>query len=538
MLAYAVKKGIVLRMLTRSIEAQPPGAIVTALRHLLCILALMWVGIANGQPLFFSTDSTNYIRAADVAAYLASGKTFSTVWTDKYRAQLDSSSQPPDSSSQVAGETERVRVHSVNDLKNGLIMGGRSPYIGGLMYLGYITGDFWPFVLLQAATAYGLIILSLRKFGLDSPPNLTLVTLGLAATTALPAYNSMLLADAFTGFGILAFLLLATNGGRYSRLELTFLYLVLATFAVAHLTHIMILVGMLAVLTLMAWWRDAGTVPKRAWVAGIGGVLIGFASIQATAFVTSAVFGRKPQLLPLLTARFIADGPGWRYIRSGCDGNRYQMCRMSIGEPRSDALILFGVTKETGAYMLADAEQRRRMGEEDLAFAMSVLRFEPLGQASAIVRNTLKQFFWIEYDGLNQNCFDSPNCWISIPATIRDQLQATPSGRGQWPEEEMTTLLQVTVIFSIMSLFLLRKPLSAKSPGEWDRLRTWLILTVAAMIVNSIFGGAVADPQYRYQTRVSWLLPFFSGLAFLLYSKFRRAGTDRHIHAAAAVESS
>ena len=66
MLAYAVKKGIVLRMLTRSIKAQPPGAIVTALRHLLCILALMWVGIANGQPLFFSTDSTNYIRAADV----------------------------------------------------------------------------------------------------------------------------------------------------------------------------------------------------------------------------------------------------------------------------------------------------------------------------------------------------------------------------------------------------------------------------------------------------------------------------------------
>jgi hypothetical protein len=507
-------------MQTGSLIARLPSATITTLRHALCVIALMWVGLVNGQALFFSTDTTNYIRAADVAAYLASGKTFSTAWTDKYRSQLEPPANSRPRSAEESTKAERIRVHSVNDLKNGLIMGGRSPYIGALMYVGYVAGDFWPFLLLQALTAYFLIILSLRKLRLDNPRNITAVVLTLAATTALPAYNSMLLADAFTGFGILAFLLLATKGGDYSRLELAFLFTVLVIFAVSHLTHIMILIGMLAALALLTLWRGTGAVPRRAWVAGLGGVLIGFASIQATALVTSAVFGRKPQLLPLLTARFIADGPGWRYIQSGCDDGRYQICRVHIGEPRSDALILFGATKETGAYMLANAEQRRKMGEEDVAFAISVLKFEPLGQLSAILRNTAKQFFWIQYDGLNQNCFERPNCWISVPANIREELRATPSGRGLWPEREMTILLQVTVICSVIALLVLRNRLSSKAPEEWKMVRTWLVLTFVAMIVNSIFGGAIADPQYRYQTRVSWLLPLFGVLALLLYSKF------------------
>jgi len=511
-------------MLTRSDKGAFPTAIATALRHLICILALMWVGLANSQPLFFSTDSTNYIRTADIAAYLASGKTFSTVWTDKYRSQLEPAVAVPDLEPQQLAERERVRVHSVNDLKSGMIMGGRSPYIGALMYAGYITGDFWPFVLLQAAIAYGLIILALKRFQLATSRNVTLVTLALAATTALPAYNSMLLADAFTGFGILAFLLVVTDGGKFSRREFAFLCIVLVIFAVAHLTHIMILIGMLSVLTLMVVSRSVGPVPRRAWIAGIGGILIGFASIQATALVTKAVFGQRPQLLPLLTARFIADGPGWRYIQSGCDGKRFQMCRIHIGEPRSDALILFGATKETGAYMLADAKQRRKMGEEDVAFAMSVLRFDLTEQLSAIARNTLKQFFWITYDGLNQNCFAEQNCWISVPPSIREELRNTPSGRGLWPEHYMTVLLQATIICSILTLLLLRLPLSSKAPAEWRMMRAWLIIAVTGMIINSFFGGAIADPQYRYQTRLSWLIPLFGGIGLLLYLKLTLRG--------------
>jgi hypothetical protein len=60
-----------------------------ALRHALCVLALMWTGLVNGQPFFFATDTTNYIRAADVAVYVASHHRFSTVWTDRYKGQLD-----------------------------------------------------------------------------------------------------------------------------------------------------------------------------------------------------------------------------------------------------------------------------------------------------------------------------------------------------------------------------------------------------------------------------------------------------------------
>ena len=505
---------------------------LTSVRHLLCVLALMWTGLVNGQAFFFQSDTTNYIRSADVAVYLASGKTFRTAWTDRYSSQLDT---PADhrQGPQAAQQNEQRRVQSANDLRSGLIMGGRSPYIGALMYLGYVLGDFWPFLLFQAATAYVLIIFTLRAFDVASVRNVVGTTMFVALFTALPSYNSMLLADAFTGFGILAFLLLLSHR-KYTRAELAFLLMALFVFAVSHLTHLMILAAMLALLGAMAALKFVSPVPKRAWIAGIGAILAGVASIQATSLVTEQVFGRKPQLLPLLSARFIADGPGAAYIDAGCDGRRYQICRIPIGAPESDALILFGTTRESGAYMLASADERRRMGEEDISFALSVLRFDPAGQVARILRNTFEQLTLIEYRGLNQNCFHVSDCWQSLPEPIREELKQTPSGRGLWPEKQMTVLLQVTVILSILAIAAARTPMVRDNPDAWRLMRTWLLLLGGAMLVNSFFGGAVAEPQYRYQTRLFWLVPLFAAVSVLAYLRLSRASAARESATAAS----
>jgi hypothetical protein len=489
-----------------------------ALRHLLCVLALMWTGLVNGQPFFFATDSTNYIRAADVAIYVASHHRFSTVWTDRYKGQLET--KPASATArQAQTSAEQISRHSANDLRQGVIMGGRSPYIGALMYLGYVGGDFWPFVLFQAVIAYLLILLALRRFGITNPGTVTAITLALAATTSLPTYNSFLLADAFASFGILAFLLLATPG-QLSKMELAFLGAVLAISVSAHMTHIMMLIGMVGALALIARLRLVPKPPRRAWVAGVAGILVGLFSVQLTAEATRLALGQRPQLMPLMTARFIADGPGKRFIDSGCDQGRFQICHMPIGRPNSAVLILFGTTPETGAYMLGDAQQRLRMGQQDTSFALAVLKYDPLGELWAMTRNTVRQFFWIDYDGLNQNCFaDGPDCWASLPPSIRAKLQSTPSGRGLWPQAAMNALLYVTVAASLL-LFVIALPVIARrNAREWILLREWLLLALVAMLVSSFFGGAVSDPQYRYQGRLIWLVPFFAAIAFCLWRR-------------------
>jgi hypothetical protein len=485
------------------------------LRHLLCVLALMWTGLVNGQPFFFATDSTNYIRAADVAVYVASHHRFSTVWTSRYKDQLDV--KPDAATVQSNGAApDQISRYSSNDLRQGVIMGGRSPYIGALMYLGYVAGDFWPFVLFQAVIAYLLILLVLRRFGITGPRTGTAITLALAATTSLPTYVSFLLADAFASFGILAFLLLATRG-KLSHKELAFLGAVLAISVSAHMTHTMMLIGMVGALALLARLRWVPRPPRRAWVAGFGGIVAGLLSVQLTAEATKLALGHQPQLMPLLTARFIADGPGKRFIDSGCAGGRFEICHIPIGRPDSNVLILFGSTPETGAYMLGNAEQRRRMGQQDTAFAVAVLRYDPPGVLWTMARNTVRQFLWIDYDGLNQDCFDRPDCWNSLPDSIRAKLKATPSGRGLWPQASMNALLYVTVGVSLLLYVIALPVIARRRPRQWILLREWLLLGLAAMLVSSFFGGAVADPQYRYQGRLIWLVPFFAAIALCLW---------------------
>jgi hypothetical protein len=55
--------------------------------------------------------------------------------------------------------------------------------------------------------------------------------------------------------------------------------------------------------------------------------------------------------------------------------------------------------------------------------------------------------------------------------------------------------------------------------SDWALLREWLLLTLVAMLVCSFFGGAVSDPQYRYQGRLIWLVPFFAAIAFCLWRR-------------------
>ena len=475
-------------------------------RHAICVAALMWTAIINGQAFLFS-DSTNYIRAADMALHIASGRTFSTEWTKRPQQELKGATQKEPTATPPSARH--------NDLKHGMIMAGRSPYFGALMYGGYLTSNFWAFLALQSLIAYILIILSLNRFGVGSSGNILAVVVALAATTTLPYYNSLLMPDAFFSFGILSFVLLCTPG-KLSSGQVWFLSLVLVTSAVAHVHSLAVIAGL--VLTLVVCWLVGwqAKIPRRGLIAAILAVIIGLASVQVTALATEAAFGKKPQFVPVLTARVIADGPGMAFIQSGCEGDRFQICRVHIGEPRNAGAILSGTTYESGAYLLASPSERKRMGLEDRAFALAVMTTYPAWQSSKIIRNTVQQLLWIEYDGLNTGCFDAAQCWNSLPPNVRKDLRVSASGQSAWPASLMNLVLCAVVLLSVIALTILWPTLWKTSPRMARWLRMWIILIVAGMLGNAILGGAGVEPQYRYQGRLIWLLPLLASILVLL----------------------
>ena len=490
------------------------GMFQRLLFHLACVLALAWPAFLNGQPFYFP-DTTAYTRAADSAAYIFSGQRISTEWTDRYRGSLGPGGKVRDGGRHVSP--------NVNDLGTESVMAGRSPYFGALLWLSYVFSRFWLFVLAQAGIAYALIRLTLRLFGWCRPLIVAAVVAGLSLLTSLPFFVSLLMPDLLAAFGILAFLLLAIDRTRLKRGERWGLYALMLVSVLAHLTHILI-IGALA-LALFAWallrgWRRSQFAP----LVGASSIiaLIGLISVMITSSVVERTFGRAPLLVPLLTARFLADGTGLDYIRRHCPGAEFAACAY---RDRKDIIVgefLWSLEPGKGAYMIADTATRRALSTEDSRFALAVLAAYPVEQGGRILRNGWRQMLRFDIDLLDYNCAGEPACWSSLPPAERSALLASLGGRDLWPQSAIAVIHYGTLALSLIMLLAWAVADARTGREGAGDIVLWLALLLIAMAVNALLGGGVSDPQPRYQARVIWLLPLLSMLAGLLWWRRRR----------------
>lgn len=485
------------------------------LLHVACICALAWPAFVNGQPFFFP-DTTSYVRAADSAAYLFSGRRVSTEWTEHYRHALDPGAK-------LARPDHHVAARG-NDIATQSIMAGRSPYFGALLWLTFLFGSFWLFVLMQAAAAYWLIRLALRLFGIESAGAVIMTVSMLALGTSLPFFAGLLMPDLLAGLGILAFLLLVTERGRLGRWERRGVALLLLLSLLSHLTHVVTVGAMLAFLPIaMRFARRPSTEWRRAFTTTAAMLAIGLASVLVTGVVVEHVFGRRPLLVPLLTARFMADGPGLDYLRSHCDPPSFAACAWKDRRSVVAGEFLWSHDPKRGGYMFADAATRRAMSDQDTAFAVAVLADHPLAQGGRVVANAVRQFLRFEVDILNYHCTPGDRCWRSLPPRQRDALLSSLGGRNHWPQPAIAALQRAIVGASILVLLLWT--VRGRSSSQADRdLLLWLGLFLLGAVVNALLGGGVSEPQPRYQARIIWLLPMMASIAALRWRRARPAG--------------
>ncbi|RVT95123.1 hypothetical protein EOD43_09315 [Sphingomonas crocodyli] len=477
--------------------------------HIACVLALCWPAIVNRQPFYFA-DTTSYVRAADSAVYLFSGKRIATTWTAHYARSLDAPAPAP------AAAARPAKAANGNDIAHGNVMAGRSPYFGMALWIAYVASAFWLFVLLQAGIAYGLIRQSLRLLGLARPTIVTGTVALLALLTSLPFFDALLMPDALTGFGIIAFLLLTTERGRLARWERVLLILLMAASAVAHLTHIVILLSMAALLVAIALVRRRPFAEIRpAIVTASIAVAIGMVSVIVTNMVVERTFGKEPQLVPLLTARFFADGPGEAFVARGCDPRTFAICAFRDAHPRDDSEFLWSTVPGRGIFRLASPEERRAMSAQDTAFAIAVLKAYSIAQTHAMLRNSLSQL--VRFDvGINYGCGDISPCWPSIPEPEHARMMRSLSGQNGWPVDAIWALHKIVVAASVLGLLVWMATRPWRRDGAERDLALWLALFAVAMLVNAVLGGAVSEPQWRYQGRIVWILPLFAWVALMI----------------------
>lgn len=490
------------------------GRVRAAMVSIVSILLLMWPALINGQPFFFS-DTSSYVRAGDIVGRMVGGNNLSTVWTIE-TAPVPLPSHPAGGDASAA--RAEPKVARGNDPASGYIMAGRSPYFGLLLWLAWVTSHFWLFVLLQAVVAYYLIGATLRCFGIDRPGVKIVAVCALAFASPLALYNGLLLADALSGFGIAAFLILLAPGIRLARWEIVLLALILVASVVSHLTHVVMLGAMLVVIGLLALLKQLqGVRVDRAMLVGGVALVLGAGSVMATGAVVKAHFGKSPVLVPLITARFIADGPGRDFIEAGCEGKRFAVCRIPYRAWTSSTAFLWSRDPATGAFLVADTDTRLAMSREDKAFALAVAKAYPVRTTGLAVWNSLLQVADLRIDIVDEGCYAKPACiGGQFPMPIVRAIADTPGGRSAWPREMMNIVVYAGMALSLVALAVLLPGLRADAPAAAKLIALWLLLVVTAMAINGFLGGAISEPQSRYQTRMAWLLPLLALIALFV----------------------
>ena len=468
-----------------------------SLVFVLLLAIMIWPAFYNNQPFFFY-DTTAYIRAADLGVQTVTHHT--TPWSsaeDKDAGRQDSADDPG---------TQRI-----NSVKNKTIFFGRSPYYGVLLYLGEVTGGFWLSIILQALALLVALAWALRALELPMWPHLLWIGVVIATTTSASFFASFLMPDVFAALTILGCSILIAHPRRLSAVDYSIWLLLLAASLIFHDSHTLIA----ATLLLFGFTWNMLT---RRWSSWHGLGVIAFALLLGACaqlffdLAAQRVVGARPLRLPILMARIIEDGPGYRFLRDTCPDSGFRVCDYVDSLPMSSDEFLWGSETNRGVFVQSSSEVRRALSTEQVEFFLAVIEYDPIGQMSASLRNIGLQLSDLRLRDFEYDDEEKRDFAIKIPVEYIDTLRRSAAYRHTVPVGLLSDIILVTFICGgAVSTYMLLLPRIRQSlTAEARSVCAWVIVGI---LVNAAICGVLAGPHSRYSLRVAWLLPL---IAFLL----------------------
>ena len=496
---------------------------------LLCLTAL-W----NGQP-FFYPDTPTYLRGAEMGVTRLLGPAALKPWLP---APAPSATDSPAAPGALATDPAR-RMKPLTSIQDKVVLAGRSAYYGVLLYAGYLAGKMWLSIALQAlAVAYVLQLVMQRLWGLRSREVLATVA-ALSLLTPLGVYTGFLMPDIFAPLAVLCMAALAVYWRELPAGHRWALGAILLFGLCAHASHVALAAGLLVLALAARWlserWRGlslAGLAVAAACIAGAVAAEWVFAKA-----VTVAV-GAPPLRLPHPAARLIDLGPGTAYLRQNCPDAGFAACEFLPNYPTSWDDFLFSTDPSKGAFALADAATKRRLSDEQLRLVGAVIRFDPVGVASGVGADVLRQLvnFRVDvsaYDGRGLAMFEG-----RMPDALFADMRASRAANGSPLNEWLTWSTYALVLASALALAVRGFDpgvSSGNSSGAQERrFSQFMAFAVAGVVTNAVICATLASSLDRFQSRIVWLLPFMA-LALLARRRAQRrlpAPGTGHVRAA------
>jgi hypothetical protein len=482
----------------QAVDTEHPVKWRSTAAYVVLVIAFVWPALFNGQPFFFP-DTTTYIRGADAGIQAAFGH--KSAWSVLPDA--------PKSTSSIDDKT---------------VLTGRSVYYGALLYLGDLTYGFWLTVIVQACAVLAAIGLALRAVRVPIWPHGTIISACIAVVTTAPFFASMLMPDVFAGVAILTAAVLLSIRQRLTSRDYVVSFVLLVAATAFHDSHVLILFVLLAAAAVYA-------VVTRSWANWVGLSIIVFALVigilaQSVFFAAVRhVVGAAPLRPPFLMARMIEDGPGLRYILATCPSNGFRVCEFADRLPMMADDFLWKSGSD-GVFAGVSPEKRRELSNEQMRFALAVIRYDPWGQLSASLKDAAMQLTEFGLTEFQYTDLEKEGFAGKIPGAHLKTMRQSAAYRGTMPLRYFDAWLQVSVLLAglVVAAVLLRRGLRTRASSPLVPIVIW---TVIGILVNAAVCGVFSGPHDRYSARVAWLLPFAALLiAEALRAKARRATVE------------
>lgn len=488
----------------------------------LLIIASAWIAILNGQPLFHP-DSSSYVRGPDFAIVYFLGNNFATSWTQNRTLEGNESSAISEGTSPLAQAT---RLNSPFDKS---VLSGRSIYYGALLYFGHLTSNLWLSVFLQAAIfvylSYTLTVTCLR-FSFFSFVTIDLIILFL---TPISFYISFLTPDIFASFVIIATAIIVAFWKSLAVRDQAITASVLLYSTLVHTSHLALLFGLACVLIFASITMKRSTILTHRFLpvpVFILVVLIFLGSLGEIAFSYAIrhTVGTYPIRPPFIMARLIADGPGYKFLKTNCATKSYVVCRYIDRLPEPSAEFLWSRDPKMGVFSVVDAATRQALSSEQWPFVLDIVRHEPISIIVDEAKNVSDQFMNVGIKQFFINDAQLNNFREKLPAAYFTNLLRTHIVLNQSVEDWIGTPIQLfyfsvyLISMSLLTLiWLFWASIQFRTKLDTYQNRQFFVIltgTLAGLFLNAAICGALSESLPRYQTRISWV-PLYLFLLFV-----------------------
>jgi putative flippase GtrA len=499
-------------------------------------LLLMSVAFADGRPAVFYDSHSYDVMGRNLIETVRD-------WPQSNEHKYEAAIKRGETPAQARASIGAWPVPS-DRMVDPQVEGARSPFYGVLLHGTYLLGTIWLLAALQSFLAAWVCYLLWRTLAPRAPMwSFLAVMAAVAAGTSISFYTTFAMPDIFAGIGGAAVVLILAQGDRLKKLEIAGLWAVVAYSMAIHKSHWATGLGVALGGGLLLWIMGLSTqsVVRRVMV---------IVSAAAVAWAAGAIYegvylnrtGNKLGHPPFIAARMIVDGPGRDYLRSACGqaerqggAEPYYLCRykanvgpVAIDPGLASNLILWSTAKNRGVFNLSDRPGRIALEAEEMRFVVGVMKYDPVGQTLASLRDWGEQLIDFQVDDPLRNpaAYLRGRYWptTSLPQMIPNFQACRPPGdcRPPFNYEFLAGWQGTVLVASLLALagrLMLKDVRQAvwrrglKTGEEPARVAATMLLLAGVLVVNAAICGVLSGPFARYQARLIWLLPVGAGLA-------------------------